>query len=392
MTIKRRGAEAEADPTSGAIPSNLELRLELQGALLIVAGEPWVVQSFNSAAQSCFGEALAVGMLFSELIPQVNEPALRRRLSRGRDVRFDFDPQQLHRAPYEFSCVKSASLEGSVLLEGRELSRAHAAEVMLTTYSKLVEEKSRELEAAINARDEFLSMMSHELRTPLNLIIGFSESLVDEIYGEINDEQLSVLERICTSGRELLSLLNHLLQLSRLRSGKLELRRRNIDLEPICRQALRRCRKESTEARLRVNFESSGATFAFADERWSLQLIENLLSNAIKFTHQNRWIGVRLGAGPLGVRVTVWDEGIGISRDAQKLIFQPFTQVESSLAREYGGSGLGLSVVSELMRLHEGRVSVESELGEGSSFHLDLPAARAAVGEELTPPESLGGD
>lgn len=351
-----------------------DLALELNTAIIIVSGEPWRVHDFNQKAVDWFGHRLTRGTVVSALIPSINENALKRRLKKGRTADFDFEVDIDRPIPVEFSCSKTDVLEDGVILEGVDQTRAQSAELMLASYSRMIEEKTKELEAAIQARDQFFSTMSHELRTPLNSIIGFSESLIDEVYGELDDEQQSILKKVFMSGKNLMSLLTNLLYLSRIRSGKIMLSLKKIDLTLLCQRAIESMDEYIKEKGMQVKFISKqeGLCLPQVDEEWGQQMIEHLLNNAIKFSDEKSEIILTVSQSTYGVRVTISDQGIGIAKDRQSYIFQPFTQVDTSLARSYQGSGLGLSVVYEVIQLHGGRVSVESILGQGSHFHLDF--------------------
>ena len=352
-----------------------EFNLGLRTAIIVVSGEEWTVVSFNTTANRWFGERLCVDQPLAQLLANVNVRALNRRLAKGREARFDcdFDLGAGQEIPVEFVCSVTDVIPNGILLEGVERVRARSAELMLTSYSRMIEDKNRELEAAIQARDQFLSTMSHELKTPLNSIVGFSESLLDEIYGELNEDQQLIVQKVFTSGRRLMSLLTNLLNLSRIRSGQLELRRAPTDLRALCEEAVQRFNQELDDKQIHVKIESEQlTTLPNIDTGWCHQIIDHLLGNAIKFSDLSSRIRITISERSEGVRVTVWDEGIGIPPSQHEKIFQPFTQVDASLSRAYEGSGLGLSMVSEVMRLHGGEVSVESTPGEGSSFHLDF--------------------
>lgn len=351
-----------------------DLALELKTAIVVVAGKPWQVKQFNQTAKTWLGEALQEGVLLSDVIMGVNEKGLIRRLDKGRVAEFDYTVQLDRELPVEFVCSKTESYEAGVILEGRDLTRAYSSEMMLASYSKMIEEKTKELEAAIQARDQFFSTMSHELRTPLNSIIGFTEALIDEIYGELADEQLTILKKVYHSGQNLMSLLTNLLYLSRIRSGKLYLSLVETDLAKVCNKAIFNLeeRWEAKGIQILVDSEAASACQPQADPQLCEQMIEHLLDNAIKFSPEASLIHIIVKPHLNVLRVTVSDSGIGIAREDFNRIFQPFTQVEASLSRVYQGSGLGLSVVSEVIRLHGGRVSVESTLGQGSKFHLDF--------------------
>ncbi len=357
-----------------------DLSLELKTAVIVVSGEPWQVKLFNQSAKLWFGD-LQEGALLSTVISGINEKGLLRRLNKGRAAEFDYTVELDRELPVEFVCSKTDLCEDGVILEGRDLTRAHSSEMMLASYSRMIEEKTKELEAAIQARDQFFSTMSHELRTPLNSIIGFTEALIDEIYGEFSDEQLSILQKVYHSGQNLMSLLTNLLYLSRIRSGKLNLSLIETDLAEVCEHAISNLeeRFEAQQINIVVDTEAAKECRPKVDPQLCEQMIEHLLDNAIKFSAKGSTVHVSVQPHFNVIRLTVSDSGIGIARENFNRIFQPFTQVEASLARAYEGSGLGLSVVSEVIRLHGGRVSVESTLGQGSKFHLDFVCDKQAV-------------
>lgn len=352
-----------------------EFELETSVGFILVSGDPWRIERVNEVVDDWFEGELETGssLTSSRWFQHINEHSLRRRLKRGRSTSFDVDNIGVLKLSVEFTCRPTTLIEGGVLLEGIDLSRALSAEAMLQSYSVMVEEKTRELQAAINSRDAFLASMSHELRTPLNLMIGFSEALLDEVYGELARDQIQVLEKIYTNGQSLLSLLNNLLQLSRLRSGQLELILKPIDLEEVIRRVITQLEETALIKNISIECDIQATHNAHADEQWCEQMLFNLLSNAIKFTPRAKRVGCVVSEGPLGVRVTIWDEGVGIPTEDQQRIFAPFTQVESSLSRPFEGSGLGLSLVAEVTRLHRGSIHLKSELGQGTSFYLDLP-------------------
>lgn len=359
-------------------PPLYELTLDCNTAMLIVGGAPWHVERFNPTVSRWLMGSIQEGQPLSDHL-HCNELALKRRLSRGRVASFEAEVLGELKLPVLFTvtALEELSSEGveRYLLEGQDLSRAKSAEHMLTTYSSMIEEKTRELEVAISARDAFLSAMSHELRTPLNLMVGFSESLLDEVYGELAEEQRGIVEQIYTSGLSLSSLLTNLLSLSRIRSGKLDLRPQHVDLKSLCHRVIGQQEESITLKRLQLSVEEAPCCQPYVDEQWCEQMIGNLLSNAVKFTPEDLQIGVRFSSGDGFVRVTVWDQGIGIPANYHNKIFQPFFQVDSTLARSYEGSGLGLSLVAEVSRLHGGDIRVESAPQRGSQFHLELPCA-----------------
>jgi PAS domain S-box-containing protein len=233
-----------------------------------------------------------------------------------------------------------------------------------------------ELARAMRTKDEFLATMSHELRTPLNAILGLSESLMEQVYGPLNEKQLKTLGTIERSGRHLLTLINDILDLSKIEAGKMDLHYSPVFLETVCQASLLFVRQQAFKKKVDVTFTIDEAlTTMQADERRLKQILINLLTNAVKFTPEGGKVGleVRGEADEDIVVFTVWDTGIGIAPEAQKRLFQPFVQIDSGLARQHGGTGLGLALVARLTEIHGGSVQIESEEGMGSRFTVQLP-------------------
>jgi PAS domain S-box-containing protein len=232
------------------------------------------------------------------------------------------------------------------------------------------------MEQAIRMKDEFLASMSHELRTPLTGILGLSEALQIQAYGNLNEKQLRAVQNIETSGRHLLELINDILDLSKIEAGKLEMQFEPCLLGDICQASLQLTRAMAQKKHHQVSFAMKPATIrARADARRLKQMLVNLLSNAIKFTAEGGSLGLEVDATQDDslVRISVWDTGIGIKPEDLKRLFQPFVQLDSSLSRQYSGTGLGLSLVKRMAELHNGELEVQSTPGQGSRFTLILP-------------------
>jgi len=233
-----------------------------------------------------------------------------------------------------------------------------------------------DLARAVRVKDEFLASMSHELRTPLTGILGLSEVLQLKIYGELNDKQRTTLKNIEESGRHLLELINDILDLSKIEAGKLDLQFEPYSLGDICQASLQLIKGMAQHKHQHVNYSPPAEPIIIrADARRLKQMLVNLLSNAIKFTPENGEIGLEVQADEKErkVKLIVWDKGIGIKPEDMDAIFKPFTQLDSGLAREYSGTGLGLSLVQHLIELHNGGIEVESNIGQGSRFTIVLP-------------------
>lgn len=248
-------------------------------------------------------------------------------------------------------------------------------------------------ESANRAKTRFLANISHELRTPLNSVIGFAEVIHDELCGPLDNRQYKEFAGdIRDSGRHLLAIINDILDLAKSEAGQ-----RQIDAEPVSvRDAI-----DVTLRLVRQRAEQNGVTLAVetpddvpplqSEAKLLRQMLINLMSNAVKFTPQGGAVRIAAGLRPDGgLRITVTDTGIGIAQEDIPLALAPFAQIDSNLARKYEGTGLGLPLVDSLMKLHEGRLVLDSEPGKGTSAHLDFPASRvlAQVAGEAAAPDA----
>jgi signal transduction histidine kinase len=221
--------------------------------------------------------------------------------------------------------------------------------------------------------------MSHELRTPLNAIIGFSEVLQEKLFGELNEKQVEYTDDILTSGRHLLSLINEILDLSKIEAGRMELELATFDLPAAIDNARTFVRERATThgITLDVNVDRRLGDFV-GDERKVKQILLNLLSNAVKFTPEGGRIGIHAAPAHGAVEISVSDTGIGISPEDQPKIFEEFRQVGSDTAKKIEGTGLGLTLAKKFVELHGGKIWVTSDVGQGSKFTFTLPVTGAA--------------
>jgi signal transduction histidine kinase len=234
--------------------------------------------------------------------------------------------------------------------------------------------RTDELEIANRHKSEFLANMSHELRTPLNAVIGFSEALLERMFGELNDKQAEYLHDILSSGRHLLSLINDILDLAKIEAGRMELELGVFDLSLALDNALTLVRERATRHGIGLVLAVDGPLGTLvADERKVKQILLNLLSNALKFTPEGGKVAVRAMRAAGSVEISVSDTGIGIAHDDQEAIFEEFRQVGTDYARKREGTGLGLALSKRFAELHGGTLSVTSELGRGSTFTLSIP-------------------
>jgi signal transduction histidine kinase/CheY-like chemotaxis protein len=283
----------------------------------------------------------------------------------------------------------STALENAILYERarREIEERRIAEQKLDAERQSLAEKvaiqtaelrkaNAELEHAVRLKDEFLASMSHELRTPLNAILGIAEGLQDQFYGPLNEKQIRSVQLVEHSGRHLLALINDILDVSKIESGELMLERETISVPSVCAASLQFIKVAANKKYIKVHSQiDDQVTHILADSRRLKQILINLLSNAVKFTPDHGAIGLDV-TGDLEnevARFTVWDTGIGIAEEDQPRLFKPFIQLDSSLARQYAGTGLGLSLVKRMTEMHGGTASVESTLGQGSRFTVTIP-------------------
>lgn len=268
----------------------------------------------------------------------------------------------------------------------------------LKQFEHELQQKNAELEAASKMKSEFLANMSHELRTPLNAIIGFSEVLRDGLLGDLTEKQRGFIGDIFSSGTHLLSLINDILDLSKVEAGKMMLDLDPVEVPPLFMNSLSIIREKAAARQVRLTMDASGAPASLLlDARKLKQIVYNLLSNAVKFTGDGGTVSLharkveraavgQLTPGKVGrtfplvseefaefLEIEVRDSGIGIPEDGLDRLFKPFSQVDSGLARKFEGTGLGLVMVKLLAELHGGTVAVESTFGEGSAFTVWLP-------------------
>jgi GAF domain-containing protein/two-component sensor histidine kinase len=240
-----------------------------------------------------------------------------------------------------------------------------------------IKDKSRQLEVASRHKSEFLANMSHELRTPLNAIIGFSEVLVQGLFGEVNEKQREYLNDVIGSGQHLLSLINDILDLSKIEAGRMELELSNFSFRNALESGVTIVRERAARHDIALNVDVSDELGQVeADERKVKQILYNLLTNAVKFTPDGGNVNVTVRRDKDDVRVNVQDNGIGIAEADQARIFEEFQQVGRERSRE--GTGLGLTLTKRFVELHGGRIWLESAPGRGSTFTFTLPLRQDA--------------
>jgi PAS domain S-box-containing protein len=244
----------------------------------------------------------------------------------------------------------------------------------LNRRARQIQIQNTELTRASRLKSEFLASMSHELRTPLNAIIGFSEVLRDGLIGPLAPKQLDYMNEIFDSGRHLLSLINDILDLSKIEAGKMSLDIEMVGLDGLVHNATTMLKDRAIQGRVGLTHTlEEGLRQIEGDGRKIRQILYNLLSNAVKFTPEGGAVHLQVERAGEDVRIVVTDTGIGISAKDQLRLFQPFEQLDGGLDRHYEGTGLGLVMVRSLAELHGGTYGVESVVGEGSQFWVQLP-------------------
>ena len=237
-----------------------------------------------------------------------------------------------------------------------------------------IEDKSSQIEAANRHKSEFLANMSHELRTPLNAIIGFSEVLQEKLFGDLNEKQAEYTDDILTSGQHLLSLINEILDLSKVEAGRMDLELAPFDLPLAIENARTFVRERAVKHGITLDIDVDDRLGEYVgDERKIKQILLNLLSNAVKFTPEGGRISITANKTENGAEISISDTGIGIPPAEQPTIFEEFRQVGGDYAHKKEGTGLGLTLAKKFVELHGGKIWVESEVGKGSTFGFTLP-------------------
>ncbi|NJK66324.1 MAG: response regulator [Microcoleus sp. CSU_2_2] len=283
--------------------------------------------------------------------------------------------------------VKQPLSDNLILVMGQDVTEEHLV-------AKELAAKNTDLIHLNRLKDEFLSCISHELKTPLTAVLGLSSLLKDKLIGELNDRQTRYAKLIHQSGRHLMTIVNDILDLTRMETGQLELIPELVEITATCNKAFEQAKQlqqqeekapsqshktpgtsaQESIAKIEFTLEiEPGLTHLIADELRLRQMLVNLLSNALKFTETGGKIGLKVNMWEGWLAFTVWDTGIGIPADKQHLIFQKFQQLESPLTRRFQGTGLGLVLTQRLARLHGGDVSFISSECQGSQFTLLLP-------------------
>jgi len=309
--------------------------------------------------------------------------------------------QELTDVTHELKTLNEQLADSMAELKGRN-RELRVLNVELKWQREAAQESKIQAERATRAKSDFLANMSHELRTPLNSIIGFSEVLQDEMFGRLNEKQRKYVDNIQVSGKHLLELINDILDLAKVESGKMELEPAIVNLRNTLATSLSMLKEKALKHGLKLSLELSADAESelIADERKLKQIMFNLLSNAVKFTPDGG--SIRVSARKISglefpgsgsdqdtcnrkrdgdfVEISVADTGIGISPEQLPKLFKSFSQISSSCSREHEGTGLGLALTKQMVELHGGGVWVESEAGKGSRFIFAIPVSQSRQG------------
>jgi signal transduction histidine kinase len=244
-----------------------------------------------------------------------------------------------------------------------------------------IQDKGRQLEVASRHKSQFLANMSHELRTPLNAILGYTELILDSIYGEAPEKMRDVLERVQANGKHLLALINDVLDLSKIEAGQLTLSLSDYSLTNLVQGVYVAVEPLASKKNLALTTKIARSLPAgYGDERRLAQVLLNLVGNAIKFTDKGE-VAIEAALSNGSFRVAVRDSGPGIAAADQAKIFEEFQQVDNTSTREKGGTGLGLAISKRIVEMHGGGISVESQIGKGSTFTIKLPVNAGGEGQ-----------
>jgi signal transduction histidine kinase len=272
---------------------------------------------------------------------------------------------------------EKAHLYEQVKRHSEELrQKVREATAELAEQNELLRRQAFQLEQASAAKSQFLANVSHELRTPLNAVMGYTHLLLEGVSGELQPAQLDKLNRIDANARHLLAVINDLLDISRIESGKMPMQIEQVRLPELIDEVMAEVEPLIAGTRLAVLRELAPELPEILTDRQKVkQIVMNLLSNALKFTPEGS-VSIRLEHVPASdeILIAVTDTGIGVAEENQKTIFEAFEQANSSYARRQGGTGLGLSICRRLSQLLEGRITLVSGLGKGSTFTLFLPS------------------
>jgi PAS domain S-box-containing protein len=286
-------------------------------------------------------------------------------------VEISLSPNWIAGSLHVIASVRDITERKSVENRLRALREQYTAE--LTLKNEQLEARNREVERANSLKTEFLASMSHELRTPLHTIIGFSELLGEQLEGPLTEKQQRFVGHILQDARHLLELINEVLDISKIESGRLELKRESFDFSQCVEEVMAGIRHQAATKNITLGNKNTFQDSLYADRLRIKEILYNLLNNAVKFTPEGGRVWVEAEREGNALHISVCDTGIGIPEKEQPSIFEKFYQVGDITGGVREGTGLGLPITKHLVELHGGAISVSSQPGEGSSFRLVFP-------------------
>jgi PAS domain S-box-containing protein len=286
-------------------------------------------------------------------------------------VEISLSPNWIEGSLHVIASVRDITERKSVENRLRALREQYTAE--LTLKNEQLEARNREVERANSLKTEFLASMSHELRTPLHTIIGFSELLGEQLEGPLTEKQQRFVSHILQDARHLLELINEVLDISKIESGRLELKRESFDFNQCVEEVMAGIRHQAATKNITLENKNTFQDSLYADRLRIKEILYNLLNNAVKFTPEGGRVWIEAGREGNVLHISVCDTGIGIPEKEQPSIFEKFYQVGDSTGGVREGTGLGLPITKHLVELHGGAISVSSQPGKGSSFRLVFP-------------------
>jgi PAS domain S-box-containing protein len=286
-------------------------------------------------------------------------------------VEISLSPNWIDGALHVIASVRDITERKAVEDRIRTLREQYTAE--LTLKNEQLETRNREVERANRLKNEFLASMSHELRTPLHTIIGFSELLGEQLEGPLGEKQQRFVGHILQDARHLLELINEILDISKIESGRLELKREPFEFSQCVEEVLAGIRHQAATKNITLENKNRFHDLLYADRLRIKEVLYNLLSNAVKFTPEGGRVWVEAFSKGNSLHVSVCDTGIGIPEKEHPAIFEKFYQVGDARGGTREGTGLGLPITKHLVELHGGSIDVESQPGQGSSFRLTFP-------------------
>jgi signal transduction histidine kinase len=373
-TAKLQASEAHNRAIVEAIP-DLLLRVKPDGTCIEYI-----------ASTLATDQSIPIETNISEVLPpdilQKQLNALHKAIATGELQVYEHEFLYGDRMVYEEIRIIAINSEEALLIV-RDISQRREAETQLKASNEKLAISNQELARANRLKDEFLSTISHELRTPLNAIIGMTDLLKEEVFGSINVQQLDAIETIDRSSSDLLGLIENILDFTNIAAGRLVLNLRPTNINHLCQSSLELVQKfiEAKQIQIELNISENLPELTI-DQNRIQQVLAHLISNAVKFSSDNSLVKVDVSTHNKPnnfemyndwLRFTVTDRGIGIAPEDLLKLFQPFTQVDGNLNRQYEGIGIGLAIVKQIVDLHGGRVIVNSNLGVGSVFSVELP-------------------